>query len=286
MTANNMKNYNPVTEDPRETNLDFPPSMSPYLYKDENKKLVGTIFYAAGEERKPMVMLLHGFPGNETNFDLAHSIRRNGFNVLVFHYRGSWGSSGDFTWRGSIDDIETVLNHISTDEIAEKLKIDPARIVFIGHSMGGFAAMMHSILYPRIKNIAFTAGYNFGYSGKIIAQKVEYIAEAVKRMNEGTIMLNGTSGKQLWEEMFKNRDSWDLTIHAPKFKDKSLLLIGAEFDTTAPVDMHHKPLVEALGKAGCENLKHEVLKTGHSFSDKRIKLAEIVIDWLNNSVKF
>ena len=38
------------------------------------------------------VLLLHGFPGNEKNLDLAQDLRADGFNVLFFHYRGAWGS--------------------------------------------------------------------------------------------------------------------------------------------------------------------------------------------------
>jgi hypothetical protein len=34
---------------------------------------------------------LHGFPGNERNFDVAQALRRAGYAALVFHYRGSWG---------------------------------------------------------------------------------------------------------------------------------------------------------------------------------------------------
>ncbi|GJQ62794.1 MAG: hypothetical protein SCALA702_18470 [Melioribacteraceae bacterium] len=256
------------------------------MYKDESKKLLGTFFHTGGEELKPLLVLLHGFPGNETNFDIAHAARRSGYNVLVFHYRGSWGSSGEYSWKNCLDDTDTIVKFIKTDEVSAKLKFDKDKIVFVGHSMGGFAAMMHSLNHPEVKNVGFLAGYNNGYGSKIISQKVEYVAEAVKRMNEGAALLTGTSGKQLWEEMFKNRDNWDLITFAKKLADKNILMVGAEFDTTAPVDLHHKPLAEALKKAGCENLEEYIIKTGHSFSDKRIKLTEIVLNWLNSAVKF
>ncbi|MFZ5746313.1 MAG: alpha/beta hydrolase family protein [Pseudomonadota bacterium] len=49
---------------------------------------------ASGGAPKPMVLLLHGLPGSEHNFDLAQAIRRIGRNVLTFTYRGAWGSQG------------------------------------------------------------------------------------------------------------------------------------------------------------------------------------------------
>ena len=40
---------------------------------------------------------MHGLPGNERNLDLAQAIRRAGWDVLTFTYRGAWGSPGDFS---------------------------------------------------------------------------------------------------------------------------------------------------------------------------------------------
>jgi pimeloyl-ACP methyl ester carboxylesterase len=54
------------------------------------------VYIAAGVGPHPAVVLLHGFPGNERNLDLAQDMRRAGWDVLYFNYRGSWGSPGDF----------------------------------------------------------------------------------------------------------------------------------------------------------------------------------------------
>jgi len=39
------------------------------------------------------VVLLHGYPGNERNLDLAQARRRDGWDIVFFHYRGAWGST-------------------------------------------------------------------------------------------------------------------------------------------------------------------------------------------------
>ncbi|WP_433967320.1 alpha/beta hydrolase family protein [Tunturiibacter gelidiferens] len=49
-------------------------------------------YIAPGPAPHPVVLLLHGFPGNEKNLDLAQAIRRDGWDVVYFDYRGSWGS--------------------------------------------------------------------------------------------------------------------------------------------------------------------------------------------------
>jgi pimeloyl-ACP methyl ester carboxylesterase len=58
--------------------------------------LNAVIYVAAGKGPHPTLLLLHGFPGNEQNLDLAQAARRAGWNVLTLHYRGSWGSPGPF----------------------------------------------------------------------------------------------------------------------------------------------------------------------------------------------
>lgn len=51
----------------------------------------GVMYAAAGVGNHPTVLNLHGTPGNEQNLDVAQTLRRAGYNVLSFHYRGSWG---------------------------------------------------------------------------------------------------------------------------------------------------------------------------------------------------
>ena len=58
----------------------------------------GVAYLAAGAGPHPTVVLLHGLPGNEKNLDLAQAMRRAGWNVITFNYRGSWGSPGTFSF--------------------------------------------------------------------------------------------------------------------------------------------------------------------------------------------
>jgi pimeloyl-ACP methyl ester carboxylesterase len=94
--------------------------MHPLIIKSKNEKLLGSYFKAAGKENNPLLILLHGFPGNETNFDIAHAVRRFGINVAVFHYRGSWGSGGSFSISNSLSDVSSVIDHFSDKEISKQ----------------------------------------------------------------------------------------------------------------------------------------------------------------------
>ena len=60
----------------------------------------------SGELRGPhgAVVLLHGLPGYEVNGDSAQARRRAGWNVLLFHYRGTLGAGGAFSFSSAIED--------------------------------------------------------------------------------------------------------------------------------------------------------------------------------------
>ncbi|HJZ24659.1 MAG TPA: hypothetical protein VJ370_00135, partial [Streptosporangiaceae bacterium] len=68
-------------------------------FDSDGHRLVGILYLARGEEPKPTVLLLHGCPGLEKNLDLAARLRDRGWNALLFHYRGCWGSAGRYDLR-------------------------------------------------------------------------------------------------------------------------------------------------------------------------------------------
>lgn len=61
-------------------------------------------YLASGAGTHPTLVLCHGWPGNEKNLDLAQAVRRAGWNVVTFNYRGSWGSAGSFRFAQNPDD--------------------------------------------------------------------------------------------------------------------------------------------------------------------------------------
>src|SRR5688500_122117 len=98
----------------------------------------GLAYLAAGPGPHPTVVLAHGLPGNEKNLDLAQAVRRAGWNAITFNYRGSWGSPGAFSFTGNLDDAKAVLAYLRDPANAARLRVDPKRIVLMGHSMGGW----------------------------------------------------------------------------------------------------------------------------------------------------
>ena len=119
------------------------------------------LFVAAGKGPHPTVILMHGLPGNERNLDLAQAIRRAGWDVLTFTYRGAWGSPGDFSIANSMEDTAAALEFARSPEAA-KLGIDPpphrARRPFDGRRDrlhdGGLATGLDGLILIDAWNIA------------------------------------------------------------------------------------------------------------------------------------
>ena len=81
-------------------------------------------FLAAGAGPHPTMLLLHGLPGNERNLDLAQAVRRAGWNVLTFTYRGAWGSEGDFSISNAFEDTRAAMDFLRSDEAISAYGID------------------------------------------------------------------------------------------------------------------------------------------------------------------
>jgi len=98
-------------------------------------RLNAVLYVASGRRPHPTVVLMHGFPGNGKNLDLAYSLRRAGWNVLISHYRGSWGSAGTFSFASAIEDTQAMVQFLREAENVKKFRTDPKRIMLIGHSL-------------------------------------------------------------------------------------------------------------------------------------------------------
>ena len=114
------------------------PGLDGVIITSSGSKLLGVLYRAGGAGPHPTALLLHGIPGMEKNADIAYALRDAGWNALIFHYRGCWGSEGDYTLAGVPDDVRAALDAITDG----KFPVDPHRIAAMGHGLGGWAAIV------------------------------------------------------------------------------------------------------------------------------------------------
>ena len=258
-----------------------PASMQSVQIPSHGSLLNGLVYIAAGAGPHPVVLLLHGFPGNERNLDLAQTIRRAGWDVLFFDYRGSWGTPGAFSFTHSIEDTHAALAWLRDPAVATKLHADPGYLVLIGHSMGGMIAANVGAADPAVKAVGLISAADMaGFAlPAVLAGKQE---EAVRPIgatlaNEGIAPLAGCTPESLARDLIANAKQWALPGLAPKLASRPMLVITSD-DGLAPAN---DLLVAGLAKAGDEQVTAIHFATDHSYSDHRIGLEKAVLDGLN-----
>ncbi|MFW3146039.1 MAG: alpha/beta hydrolase family protein [Thermoplasmatota archaeon] len=273
----NIQNIDPVVQDPTETDTDHPCSLEHVLISVEDDPMFGVLYKPMGKGPHPTVILLHGFPGHERNFDIAHCLRRSGFNVLIFHYRGAWGSHGDFSFSNMLKDTEASLGFLRNNSMA--LGVDKDRILLIGHSMGGWAAMMIGSQDEEVRMVGSLAGFNLGITKIWIMESMlnrSFIEASFQRLSEP---FKGCTPEGLVEEVIENGEEWDLLSKGRVLSGKNLLMVGAKRDDVAWPAYHFDALVSTLRDHQSSSLAALMLDTDHNFSDKRIALSRTILGW-------
>jgi len=238
------------------------------------------VYVAAGAGPHPAVILLHGFPGNERNLDLAQDIRRAGWDVLYFNYRGSWGTPGDFSFSHGIEDTAAALAYLRQPAIAKKLRLDPSRIVLIGHSMGGFMAIEAAAADPAIKAVGDISAADMG-TRYLMLQRKNPGPGALRKISaglasQGMAPLSGCTPDGLAREVAAYATHWAFTAQVPALKDRTVLVVTADDGLTGMNDA----FAAALRKAGDAHVTTQHFATDHAYSDKRIELSQTVLAWL------
>ena len=140
--------------------LTAPSGIEELQINSSGSTIFGFEYIANGPGPHPTVLMLHGLPGNERNLDLAQNLRRAGYNVIYFNYRGSWGSKGTFSFSNSLKDVDAVLDYITDGSNIGRMRIDTNQIALFGHSMGAGLAVIAGINDPRVKAIAGISVFN------------------------------------------------------------------------------------------------------------------------------
>lgn len=226
----------------------------------------GVGYMASGAGPHPTVVLFHGWPGNEKNLDLAQAIRRAGWHVITVNYRGSWGSPGNFSFRGNLADARATLTYVR--ENAAKLGVDTRRIVVMGHSMGGWVTSQTAAADPDVAGAVLISSADMSR----LAAAPEAVRVSQSRGNSET--LAATPEAQA-KELATLGDA-SFAAAAPGLAKTRLLVLTSD-DGLAPVA--EGLFMDVKRRGGRAAIVH--VATDHSWSGARIRLATEVINWLS-----
>ena len=262
-----------VTTDPAPDAAN-PARMDAFVIPSGEGAMNAVMYVSAGSGVHPTLLLLHGFPGNEQNLDLAQAARRAGWNVLTLHYRGSWGSPGIFSFINAAEDAFNALLFLEEASTVAKYRIDTSAIVVAGHSMGGFMAAEAAAAEPRVAGLFLIDPWDPAQTVAALATpqgEAGWKAEVAGDLPP----LAGASYESLTAEIKGDTQRFDLGRKLVGYGRRPLTIIGAERGIGA---MARK--VGADAQSANPNTRLMVWPTDHSFSDKRIALADALVRFL------
>lgn len=272
--------------DPPLRDAAYPPTVVEFSIASGDAAMNGHAYVAMGVGPHPTVVLVHGYPGNEKNLDLAQALRRAGINTVFFHPRGAWGSTGYWSVTNSLEDIQAVIDFVKSDFAQQNLRSDPARIGLLGHSLGGFLTLMFFSQSDDLNCAVSMAGTNLG--GNVERAEANKAASAVARkgLSQRPEPQVWAPGYTLYDEALKHGDDWNLLNYTTALASKPLLLVAGTKDTVVAPELNHAPLVEAISSIDGNRLQTLELEAAHSFSSKRLALARSVTAFFKTSCSF
>jgi len=281
-TPHSAKETDPARGDPS-PNLSPPASMEEIQILSHGNRLNGLMYLPGGTGPHAIIIFLHGYPGDERNLDLAQAVRRAGYAALYFDYRGDFGSDGTFSFTHSLEDTATVLAWTRAPENVMKYHIDPTRIALVGHSFGGWLALLGVEHEPPGVCVAALAAWNVGWAAALFPKRPEKRTETLRDLRTETDISGGpirANADDLLDEMTEHAAAWNYLLHVNALKGRPLLLVAATRDTPDEGVESHAQLAKSIGKAGGKLVRIVTFEDDHPFSSHRIELADTLVHWL------
>ena len=243
--------------------IDSPAGVKELNIPSEGSLLQGLIYKANGTGKHPTLLLLHGYPGNERNLDLAQVVRAHGWNVIYFNYRGAWGSQGKFSFMNSVEDVVNVVNYCEQNQ--DELQIDVANMVLFGHSMGAWVCLKAIQKLPNIKKGFALSTWNMARNLKSAEDvaKLQYIEDEYFVLN--------TPVKDIFQPVIENPAIYNLVNDGKALSTKQIMMVDEH--------PYNKDIVDAVKKSNPQ-LIYQVWPTDHGFTNKRVSLMNAVLQFL------
>jgi hypothetical protein len=241
-------------------------------------------FYPVDKTGKvPTVILLHGFPGNQSSpLGLAEKLNNAGYNILVFNYEGSYLSEGNFSFNNCIENVDAAFNFLAEPENQTRFKIDTSKIVVCGYSFGGTIAIESAMYNDKIRNVISIANDDPSISLKKAAADSTYrkgYTQFIAKSFEPSGPFRGDLKVQM-ELYLQNIDRYDLVKNAEKLKTKKVLFIVGWQDKTSFLETNTLPLYRKLQQLNPGNVLIKGFESDHQFGNVIDDITVIITEWI------
>lgn len=204
-----------------------------FIVDVDGLKIRGDIFFPVARPSRlyPALIICHGIPGSgaprpagDPGYEgLADDFASLGIIAVIFNFRGCGNSDGNFEMMGWARDLEAVL-----DRILNTPYVDPTRMMLLGFSGGGAAAIKVAADSPDVYSLAVVGTpSDFGTFEK---DPDEIIVDFKKR---GIIRdPKFPADVNHWMDEFRQVEPRRLITH---FKGKHILIVHGDEDELIPV---------------------------------------------------
>jgi hypothetical protein len=254
--------------------------------RSNNVKLDAKFYPVNKKEKAPTVILLHGFPGNQSSpLGLAEKLNNTGFNILVFNYQGSYLSEGNFSFDSSIANVSAAFEFLADPGNQTRFNIDTSKIVVCGYSFGGTIAIESGMYNYKIRNIISIANDDHSVSLKKVATDSVFskvYKEFIAKSFEPAGPFKGDLKVQM-EYYLQNIDRYDLVKNAEKLKTKKVLFIVGWHDKTSFLERNTLPLYRKLQQLNAGNISIKGFESDHLFSNVIDEMVNTISNWILNN---
>jgi len=240
-------------------------------FESEGYKLLGRIYRPDEPGKFPAIVICHGFPGDNKNTDLAEELAIKGYVVLIFFYRGAWGSQGVYSLKWLEPSTRDAVEYLASLPFT-----DSGRIGLIGYSMGAVPASARLKDDPGLRTGVFIApAADFG---PLAAEEV-LETTITMLLKTGNGKLNGVNKVSIRSDLV-----WVLENSNPieNIKDVArpiMVVVGTNDKTTPHV------LCRLLYESANEPKRWVIIDgANHDFSEHRYPLMDVVIEWLSENL--
>ena len=243
--------------------------------------IYGINYAGAGDQAKPSLLLLHGFPGGYHDvLGLGEVLAQDSINVFTLTLGGISISEGVYGDSSPVVDLRNAIDFFFQDDNIKKYQIDVNDFMIGGWSFGGGLALYMGAEDERISRIISIAGFNGdAFLNKCTSdEKFKNFMQAIFV----TYRLRGIVNfdpKALIGDLERHRPKFSPAGFADKIAKKPLLLFGCTDDAEVNLTDHILPYYYAI-RSNRGKVKFHVYQTGHRFGGHRDQLAEDVRAWI------
>ncbi|PRC95171.1 alpha/beta hydrolase family protein [Solimicrobium silvestre] len=270
--ASGNHHYDPVADDEFVADKAFPPKSKEVVFDSFGVSLYGQVYSTQGKGTHPTVLYARGFPDSTGSNDIARVLRRAGYNVMFFNYRGTYSMGGVFSEQHAYEDLQSALEFLRSDNSEKTMGIDPNNIILFGYSFGGPIVLRLAAENAKIRAVIHMDGTDLRAFKEMTPQdKAEWDEGLTSKL------VPSATGKQITDEIMPHMDDWDPAHYSEGLAGKYVFLAWASKESSKQVD-NVASLSDLFSKRS--HVTATIFNTDHGFSDKHIALTRAILHWL------